>query len=111
MFSGRVFGTLAVSRSLGDGDFKVPISEANFVSSEPYLNQIELNPEHHYLLLGCDGLFDKMSPQMVADIVAEGHATGRSVNQICNTLVDQALERGSMDNVTVVLVQFKWKDQ
>mmetsp|Transcript_15919 Transcript_15919/g.62203 ORF Transcript_15919/g.62203 Transcript_15919/m.62203 type:complete len:600 (-) Transcript_15919:85-1884(-) len=110
VFSGRVFGTLAVSRSLGDGDFKVPISDANFVSSEPFLNQIELKPEHHFLLLGCDGLFDKMTPQAVADIVAEGHATGRSVNQICNTLVDQALQRGSMDNVTVVLVEFKWKE-
>jgi serine/threonine protein phosphatase PrpC len=60
VFSGRVFGALAVSRSLGDRDYKIPTSEANFVSSEPFTSQVTLTAEDQFLLLACDGLWEKV---------------------------------------------------
>ena len=60
VFSGRVFGTLAVSRSLGDRDYKIPTSENNFVSSEPYFTAEPLGPQEQFLLLACDGVWDQV---------------------------------------------------
>ena len=43
---GRVMGSLAVARSLGDRDFKYPFNKADgdFVSAEPYIMKIDLTP-------------------------------------------------------------------
>jgi len=56
---GRVMGSLAVARALGDKDFKKPYnnSEGDYVSSEPHLNQIDLTPEDEFLIVSCDGLW------------------------------------------------------
>lgn len=109
VFSGRVFGALAVSRSLGDGDFKIPISEANFVSAEPYYNSHPLTKEHTFLLLACDGLFDKLSPQESITFVHERLTSGVSLSDAAEQLADLAIEKQTTDNVTVVIVQFNWK--
>jgi serine/threonine protein phosphatase PrpC len=52
-------GSLAVSRSLGDIDFKFPHNKAegDFVSAEPFLNVVKLGKEHEFLVLACDGLW------------------------------------------------------
>ncbi len=42
-FSGRLFGTLAISRAFGDGEMKVPKQEANYVSCVPFIKKMELN--------------------------------------------------------------------
>lgn len=56
---GRVMGSLAVARALGDKDFKKPFnnSEGDYVSAEPHLNQIDLTPEDEFLIVSCDGLW------------------------------------------------------
>ena len=64
VFSGRVFGTLAVSRSLGDRDYKIPTSENNFVSSEPYFTAEPLGPQEKFLLLACDGVWDQVRGEL-----------------------------------------------
>jgi len=109
VFSGRVFGALAVSRSLGDGDYKIPASEANFVTSEPYVNVIELTKEYSFLLLACDGLFDKLTAQEAVEFVHGQLQSGTSLNEAANELTDYALSKRTTDNVTAVLVKFNWK--
>lgn len=46
VFFGRVFGTLAVSRSFGDSKFKKPKTTQDFVSWEPAISCHEITPSH-----------------------------------------------------------------
>jgi len=56
-------------------------------------------------LLCSDGLTD-----MVEDVVIQGIlADGGSLDEMCQRLVDEALERGGHDNVTVALVEYRGK--
>jgi serine/threonine protein phosphatase PrpC len=52
-------GSLAVSRAIGDKDFKFPYnkSEADFVSAIPYVNRIELTSQNEFMIVACDGLW------------------------------------------------------
>lgn len=106
---GRIFGTLAVSRSFGDAEFKVPKTGANFVSSEPFLKKIELVPDvHQFLIIACDGLWDVVKYQEAADVVTRGLKEGKDPTKISESLVEEALKNGTQDNVTVVVVLFNW---
>lgn len=60
---GRVLGSLAVSKSLGDLDFKHPYNRADgdFVSAVPYIHKVELNSKHPFIVIACDGLWDKLT--------------------------------------------------
>ena len=96
-------------RSLGDGDFKIPTSEANFVTSEPFVDEVELQREHSFLLLACDGLFDKLSAQEASEFIHSKLAEGKDLSSVAEELTDHALSMRSTDNVSVVLCQFNWK--
>lgn len=50
----RVQGSLAVSRGIGDRHLK------QWVISEPETNVLLIKPEHEFLILASDGLWDKV---------------------------------------------------
>eukprot|EP01098_Paradermamoeba_levis_P009814 TRINITY_DN4106_c0_g1_i1.p1 TRINITY_DN4106_c0_g1~~TRINITY_DN4106_c0_g1_i1.p1 ORF type:complete len:369 (-),score=115.93 TRINITY_DN4106_c0_g1_i1:89-1195(-) len=107
---GRIFGTLAVSRSFGDAEFKIPKTGANFVSSEPFFKKITLVPDVHlFLIIACDGLWDVVNYQEAVDIVSKEFKEKKDPKQISQALVDEALKKGTQDNVTVVVVLFNWE--
>lgn len=70
LFAGRIFGTLAIARAFGDSEFKAaaqsnassPDSSAgNYVSCEPHITKMELAAEHQFIVLACDGLWDRVT--------------------------------------------------
>ena len=59
-------------------------------------------------MLGCDGLFDVMTEQDVVDFVRVRFASGISVSETADLLVQRAIHGlGSTDNVSVIIVQLK----
>jgi len=108
VFFGRVFGTLAVSRSFGDSRYKKPKTSQNFVTWEPAITTKELNITHRALVLACDGLWDVLSHNEVAERVVMGINSGKNSQQISEELVSTALEKYTEDNVTVITVLFNW---
>lgn len=60
--------------------------------------------DEEYLILGCDGLWDTIAAPDVISMVQEYLAKGEARSQIARFLVDRAIEHGSTDNVTVVVV-------
>jgi len=108
---GRVLGNLAVSRSLGDSDFKVPMNRASadWVSAEPHLREIELTPNNPFLILACDGLWDKITYQEAVDIITEKKAEGKTPAEAAQFITQESLTKGSMDNITTVIVYFSWE--
>lgn len=76
------------------------------------------------LILASDGLWDVMKPDDVTATVghffrtnselkaaAVGDAAATLARAAANTLVQQALRRGSRDNVTAVVGLLRWPDQ
>jgi protein phosphatase 1B len=138
----RVNGDLAVSRALGDFTYKhsphLP-AEKQQVSPEP---EIKAEPrsleKDQFLVLACDGIWDVMTNDEVAEFVlakvedgeeaAESAAAApgppvvrtpacsppvcllgagvESLEVLAGELIDECLNKGSRDNMSVVLVAF-----
>nr|XP_005907410.1 PREDICTED: protein phosphatase 1F [Bos mutus] len=95
----RVNGTLAVSRAIGD------VFQKPYVSGEADAASWELTGSEDYLLLACDGFFDVGPHQEVASLVRSQLAGPQGSGlRVAEELVAAARERGSHDNITVVVV-------
>lgn len=102
----RVNGRLAVSRALGDYEYKFNNHGDNIVSSVPEIVSHDLTGGEQFLVLGCDGLFDVMSSDTVGTFVR--NRLWEDPKKICVDLISEAvLQRGSTDNVTVIVALFK----
>ncbi|VEU43784.1 unnamed protein product, partial [Pseudo-nitzschia multistriata] len=101
IFKGRVLGILAVTRSLGDHCMK------EYVIAKPYTseNSITVAPETDvsFIILACDGLWDVIKDQEAVDFVLDRIAEKELVAKY---LVEEALKRGSTDNITVSVAFF-----
>ena len=114
VFKGRTLGVLAVTRSLGDHCMK------DFVIARPFYNEITIekeaavqsvssNNDHKnksnnnlppVLILACDGLWDVIQDQEAVDLALSYNGDKEDVAQL---LVEEAMRRGSSDNITVIV--------
>jgi integrin-linked kinase-associated serine/threonine phosphatase 2C len=103
---GRVAGSLQVSRAFGDADLKAPHNgiDKDWVIIEPHISSVELNNSHLFLVIACDGLWDEMSYDEAAAIVEQCIVAGQCPYEAAQALVTVSLRRGSMDNITAVVV-------
>eukprot|EP01084_Bolivina_argentea_P080035 145018_1 len=95
----RVLGILAVARSFGDHGMK------EFVIAEPHCNERKLNipKEEPFFILACDGIWDVMTDEEACHVVNHELQEGNEDNA-ARKLVERALDRGSSDNITVLVV-------
>uniref|UniRef100_T1JP78 PPM-type phosphatase domain-containing protein n=1 Tax=Strigamia maritima TaxID=126957 RepID=T1JP78_STRMM len=97
----RVAGILATSRALGD----YPLKDRNLVIAEPDVltfNLDDLKPQ--FMILASDGLWDTFTNSEAIEFVRS------RLNGTLNGAWDithQAFLRGSVDNITVIVVNFK----
>ncbi|BHF72026.1 Protein phosphatase 1B [Sparganum proliferum] len=104
----RVNGSLAVSRALGDFDYKqvkgTPPSD-QLVSPEPDVTCLERMPEADQILcLACDGIWDVYSNEELCDYVLHRLKCSSSLTHVCNEVLDTSLFKGSKDNMSILLV-------
>jgi serine/threonine protein phosphatase PrpC len=93
---GRIAGILAVTRSLGD--FSVP-----GVCKTPDISEVPLEPSDRWLVIGCDGVWDVVFDKLLGNIaVAE-----RSAAEFAADLRNTAYALGSLDNISVIVVDLK----
>ena len=108
---GRVLGSLAVARALGDNDFKYGINvsreEQRHLGEKAMVSPIPDVERHDRVIMGesivlaCDGLWDVFTNEEIFEFIKN---PGVSEGERCQTLVNFALKRGSRDNVTVMIV-------
>ncbi|ELU09747.1 hypothetical protein CAPTEDRAFT_44132, partial [Capitella teleta] len=96
----RVNGTLSVSRAIGDAEYKP------YVSGEPDLCSIELTGDEDYLVLACDGLWDCVTEEQVVRHVHQ-HMQTKGRATLAQSIVKLAIESGSSDNISVIVVLLK----
>ncbi|XP_071797998.1 protein phosphatase 1L-like [Asterias amurensis] len=97
----RVAGILATSRAIGD----YPLKDRKFVVADPDIQTFDLaEVKPQFLILASDGLWDAFSNEeavmYVKERLDEPHFGAKSI-------VLQAYYRGSLDNITVMVINFK----
>ncbi|OHS95139.1 Protein phosphatase 2C 1 [Tritrichomonas foetus] len=93
VFMGRIYGMLMVSRCLGDGIFD------GLLINEPYMTKTT-RKNGMILIIGCDGVWDVMRDDEAMNIAKEA----KSPEEAAQKIVKEALDRGSTDNVSCVVV-------
>ncbi|XP_052170266.1 protein kinase and PP2C-like domain-containing protein isoform X2 [Diospyros lotus] len=86
---------LQVTRSIGDDDLKPA------VTAEPEITKTVLSAEDEYLVMASDGLWDVMSNAEIVSIIKD---TVKEPGMCSKRLATEAAERGSKDNITVIVV-------
>ncbi|THG18851.1 hypothetical protein TEA_005630 [Camellia sinensis var. sinensis] len=84
-----------VTRSIGDDDLKPA------VTAEPEITETILFVEDEYLVMASDGLWDVMSNAEIVSIIKD---TVKEPGMCSKRLATEAAERGSKDNITVIVV-------
>jgi len=111
----RVNGSLAVSRALGDFEYKnVPGRGPceQLVSPEPdvYLESRDLENDE-FFVLACDGIWDVMTNEELCDFIRDRMRLTDDLEAICNYVIDSCLSKGSRDNMSIVIVAFSGAPQ
>lgn len=112
---GRVNGSLALSRAIGDLEYKQgSMSPADqIVTAYPELMECRLVEGDEFMVIACDGIWDVMSSQRCVDFVRERLTTSVALSKICEEMCDECMApdtKGSgigCDNMSVVIVVFK----
>lgn len=105
----RINGTLAVSRALGDFEFKKDILRGpceQLVSPEPEVTVIERHPGDEFLILACDGIWDVMDNNDLCQFVRHKLMIEPNLENICSSVLDVCLHKGSRDNMSIIIVVF-----
>jgi serine/threonine protein phosphatase PrpC len=133
---GRVMGSLAVARALGDAQLKkgrnlkrgpwtsgreALIPDPEITSFRPKRIGDKLQDDE-FVIIATDGLWDVMSSQQAVDAVRKGirglsaSDSGKTddsvqvcesdLSKIADSMASQAVQLGSMDNITVMIVYF-----
>lgn len=70
----RVFpGRLSVSRSFGDVEAKVKDFNGNpkVLIAVPEIKSFEINSEQDFIIIGCDGIFDRLTNREIVQTARE----------------------------------------
>ena len=94
----RVDGDLAVSRALGDFQYKTRSDLPAVQQKVTFLPDITVHTrtsQDDVLLLACDGLWDVMNNNEAIDLVRRIYQTGETnIQNVAEEMVDTALEKG-----------------
>lgn len=112
-------GRLSVSRTFGDAEAKLASFGGNplVVIATPEITSFSLtSAEHDFIILGCDGIFDKLSNEDAVSCVWNSVRDNHSLKMASNVhkqsgmaveyILKNSLLRRTLDNVTVVLIAF-----
>lgn len=98
----RVNGQLAVSRAIGDAQYKP------YVIARPEIATVDLDGDEDFVVVACDGLWDFVSEDDVALAVYRQLAIDPDdLKAVTRRLIVQAKRQGSADNISIIVVFLK----
>ncbi|KAI8811858.1 phosphatase 2C-like domain-containing protein [Cladochytrium replicatum] len=111
---GRVMGNLALSRAIGDFQFKRNDSlpaERQMVTADPDVEEHTFTDADEFLILACDGIWDVLTSQEAVDFVSEAICMhDGDLGLVCESLMNRCIADSAdlsgigCDNMTVVVV-------
>ncbi|XP_010897143.4 protein phosphatase, Mg2+/Mn2+ dependent, 1Nb (putative) isoform X1 [Esox lucius] len=105
----RINGSLAVSRALGDFSYKGAENRPptqQMVSPEPEVSAVERSPGDEFLVLACDGVWDMVSNEELCAFIHSRLRVCTDLRDVCSQVIDLCLYKGSLDNISIILVCF-----
>eukprot|EP00747_Dinoflagellata_sp_TGD_P166591 gnl/TRDRNA2_/TRDRNA2_189609_c0_seq1.p1 gnl/TRDRNA2_/TRDRNA2_189609_c0~~gnl/TRDRNA2_/TRDRNA2_189609_c0_seq1.p1 ORF type:complete len:454 (+),score=110.36 gnl/TRDRNA2_/TRDRNA2_189609_c0_seq1:66-1364(+) len=105
----RLDGNLAVSRGIGDFEYKsdpkLPVPQQK-VSCVPDIYEVHGLREGTIIVLACDGLWDVVTSEAAVEYVRDALIKNpkADLGDICTELINMSQVRNSRDNVTVMIV-------
>ena len=93
----RVGGVLAVTRAFGDHSLR-----QSGLIAVPHIVKYTLKPFDKFLVIASDGVWDELSDQDAINFCKEEFST----KQIAQVIVKTAVQKGSKDNISVIVVRF-----
>ena len=94
----RINGSLAVSRALGDFEYKMEpqlSATEQLVSPEPEVSCLKRENNDEFLLLACDGVWDVMTNDEVIGFIRAKMLVSDDLVYVCNELMDTCLAKVS----------------
>lgn len=110
---GRVNGNLALSRAIGDFEFKKSADlppEQQIVTAFPDVTVHDFSDDDEFVVIACDGIWDCQSSQAVIEFVRRGIAAKQELSAISENMMDNCLASNSetggvgCDNMTMIVV-------
>jgi len=104
----RVNGSLAVSRALGDFEYKNVEAKGpteQLVSPEPeFFIKSRDHSEDQFLVLACDGVWDVMTSEDICQFISARMKVTENLETVANEVIDTCLHKGSRDNMSIIII-------
>jgi len=107
VIGGRLQGELAVSRAFGDYRFKM--DDRGLLICEPEIRQFNITADIEFIVVACDGLYETFTNTEVIEYISRLLAESIEINEIAKSLAEEAIDRGSGDNITIIIIKFEKK--
>jgi serine/threonine protein phosphatase PrpC len=96
IFGGRVFGSLILSRALGDFALK-----KYGVICTPHINKHFITDRDKYVIVASDGVWDVITDEDMYRL----HLTVSNSEEFVRLIVKTAMNRGSLDNISCIVIK------
>ncbi|CAE8671275.1 unnamed protein product, partial [Polarella glacialis] len=103
---GYLHGRIGVSRAFGDWAWDAE-EKCRGILCQPDVTEAEVTEETEFLLLACDGIFEKMTSKEAGQIVRRRLRSSPDAKSAAETLIKHASKRNGSDNLSAVVVLFK----
>lgn len=118
VLNGRINEILNLSRAIGDLEYKQNFllkPEEQSISAVPDIMIKVIAEDDLFMLIGCDGVFEKLSDIDIRNIIFNGNEKGDNMQNCLDDVLDQCLAddifhaTGGTDNMTAILIKFNQK--
>ena len=97
----RLDGKLAITRSFGDYDLK-----NKGLICEPHITKKFIDNSLNYCILASDGVWDSLNLDDISKITFENE---NNFDNMAKVITQKAMQRGSEDNISCIVVDLKKK--
>lgn len=97
IFNGRLFGQLILSRALGDFSLK----NIGLIST-PSIHKHKISEDDSYIIIASDGIWDVLNEEFITNFCIEN--CNLNVNELGKLIIKNAIEKGSEDNISCIVI-------
>jgi len=102
---GYLHGRIGVSRAFGDWAWYAE-EKCLGLTCEPDMYEAEVTEDTEFLLLACDGIFEKMSTKEAGQTVRRALRRTRNAKESAEALIKMAEKSNGTDNLSAIVVIF-----
>ena len=108
-------GRLSVSRTFGDAHAKLVKhgGKEGVVIADPDVIKLNIEPNHDFIIIGSDGLFDKLTNEEIIKTAwktkeeSKAITPHKSAGKMIDAILEAAVSNKSLDNITAVMICFE----